>query len=203
MKILHISPTEPGFEAVKAAAEYIANGGVVVFPSDSCYGLAADPRNSAAMEKLYLIKNRPAEKAVSCIFRSIDTIAEWAELSPAIITLLEMHLPGPFTFLLEPKLAYPLFSEDALVGARIPDHPFTQALSEAVGPYTATSANRSGEPSTYSIDELQSQLAGGELPDLLLDAGVLPAVAPSTVVDLTVSPPTIVRQGSGLFKEIH
>jgi L-threonylcarbamoyladenylate synthase len=196
MEIIRIEPSNPAPEAIQAAADCIAAGRVVAFPSDTCYGLAVDPTNPAAMRKLYQIKARPQEKAVSCVFRSIDAIGEWAELIAELRAVLKNNLPGSFTFLLKPTGAYPL---DGLVGARIPDHPFTQALSEAIGQFTATSANRSGEPPCYSIGEMLAQLKNGELPDLTIDIGLLSVVPPSTVVNLTTSPPTIVRQGGGVF----
>ena len=199
MEIIPISAKRPNSTAIKAAASCIAAGGVVVFPSDTCYGLAADPTNPAAMKKLYRIKGRPREKAVSCIFSSVDAIEQWALLTPETRRILEMRLPGAFTFLLKPHAAYPIRDEDARVGARIPDNRFTQLLADAAGPYTATSANRSGEPSCYEVDDLLKQLGASESPDLVLDAGTLPSVPPSTVINLTTSPPAIVRQGSGVF----
>ena len=188
----------------------IASGGVAAIPTDTCYGLATDSTNLAAIERLYKIKRRPIEKAISCIFRDVSEAAQWAEIDFSQRKILEKYLPGFFTFLLKPTHAYPLKS--GLVGVRVPDFNFTRKLSLALGfPYTATSANISGLPACYSKDEFLGQVgdkAGGGvektdvcLPDLFVDAGVLPRVSPSTVVDLTVKPLRVLRQGGGEFIE--
>ncbi len=206
MKILTTSLSAPETSAIERAADALQRGGIVVFPSDTCYGLAADPAQPNAMVKLMRIKKRPSEKAVSCIFPSLEAINTWANIENWQSEILKKNLPGAFTFLLAPSSVYPLTEKGSLVGARIPESIFTQTLAKTFGkPYTATSANISGQPSAYSVDDLLAQFTGTKdsdrLPDLIIDAGVLPIVPPSTVVDLTVEPPKVVREGSALFQD--
>ncbi len=184
--------------AVTEAASVLKGGGVVLFPSDTCYGLAVDALEPNALDRLYAMKMRPREKAVSCIFASIDAIAEYALVEREAREILERNLPGPFTFLLPARPDSPL--PFLLIGARIPDCPLTQTLAHALGaPYTATSANISGRESCYDVKEFLHQyaLAGlRDLPDLALDAGDLPRIPPSTVIDLSRGKPRTVRSGT-------
>lgn len=215
MKIIETILHMPDQSVVFEAAETIRKGGVVALPFDTCYGLAADPANSEAVQKLFRIKQRAEDKAVSCVFGSIAMIEDWALLTDSNRTILENNLPGCFTFLLEPNDAYPFAAQGALLGARIPDSPLTRALSLELGaPYTATSANISGKPAAYAVEQLLAQLENDytgaifvgsgihavELPDIVIDAGPLPHLPVSTVVDLTVNPLRIVREGGGVLK---
>ena len=199
MKILHAEGREISEADIREIAQSLRAGGVVVIPTDTCYGFAADPMNARAMGKLFAIKQRPPEKSGSLIFASIDKMKAWAEISPAQELLLEKNLPGPFTFLLESTRAYPLAGA---VGARIPDFSFTKRLSgEFDAPYTATSANISGNPSLYDSKEIAHTFTGVTVePDLMLACGVLPYHAPSAVVDLRNDQIQIVRHGSYQLK---
>ena len=178
---------------IDAAKKYIQEGKVIAFPSDTCYGLAVDPTNPEAMQRLYALKSRSPEKAVSIIFPSINAAKEWAKVPKGTEEILKSNLPGPFTFLLTPTPAYPLNTE--AVAIRIPDNPHTKKLSDVLGSsYTATSANISNEPACYSPSEMKVQ---GLHPDFIIDAGELPHNEPSTVIDLRSGEPVIVREGSG------
>lgn len=176
-------------------------GGVIVFPSDTCYGLAANPLLSSAVTKVYEIKQRDIDKQISCIFGSIEQIKDWAELTKENEAILRKYLPGAYTFVLNPNSKYPLKGNTA--GIRIPDNKVTATLSKILNsPYTSTSANVAGLPSTYNIDELMGQFKNNKvLPDLIIDAGELALNPPSTVVDLTQKIPKILRQGSANFSE--
>jgi L-threonylcarbamoyladenylate synthase len=196
---------------IRYAADVLSHGGVVVFPTDTSYGLAADPANEAAMKKLYAIKARNSGKPVSCIFKSIDQAQAWAKMDDRAEKILHANLPGPYTFLLAANTRYPLGGDlPALAskvglprltrvkaGVRIPDFPVTSLLAELFDkPYTATSANLAGEPPAYSIAALMEQLKNeSTLPDLILDVGTLPQNPPSTIVDLTGPEPAIIRKG--------
>ena len=199
MKILHAEGREISEAHIREVAQSLHAGGVTVIPTDTCYGLAADPTNARAMEKLFAIKQRPSEKSVSLIFASIDQIKIWAKISSAQELILKKNLPGPFTFLLEPMRAYPLAGA---VGARIPDFSFTARLSGVFGvPYTATSANISGNPSLYDSKEVEDIYTGAPVePDLMLACGVLSPNAPSAVIDLRNDQIQIVRHSSYKLK---
>ncbi len=174
-------------------------GGTIVFPSDTCYGLAANPSLPSSIEKVYKIKKRELDKQISCIFQSVDQIKDWTILSDLNEKYLKDYLPGAYTFVLKPNEKYPL--NGSTVGVRIPNNSITSTLSSIFdSPYTSTSANISGLPSTYNVNDLIEQLRNTTIkPDIILDAGELALNPPSTVVDLTQNPPKILRQGSANF----
>jgi L-threonylcarbamoyladenylate synthase len=195
MLVRKIDPLTPDEETLQYAAKLIRGGGVVVFPSDSSYGLAANPSDKAALKRLFKIKQRPDDRQVSCVFRDISQIEQWSHINKAQLRTLERNLPGPFTFLLQPRVAYPI--EGMSVGVRIPDNSLTKALSYVLDqPYTATSANLSGWEPAYSLQDIL-QLFEGQIyqPDLILDVGKLPQYPPSAVVDIRGPRPKIIREG--------
>ncbi|QQG50084.1 MAG: threonylcarbamoyl-AMP synthase [Candidatus Berkelbacteria bacterium] len=195
MFVRKIDVNLPDQSVIEYAAKLIDGGGVVVFPSDSCYGLAADATNRSAVERLYKIKQRPFDKQISCIFRDLEQIEQWTVVGKSQRKTLERNLPGPFTFVLQARVGCPL--EGETVGVRIPDNSITRALAHTLGkPYTATSANISGEEVTYDLDEIfrnfERQIYQ---PDLILDAGKLPQYPTSAVVDIRKNRPVIIREG--------
>jgi L-threonylcarbamoyladenylate synthase len=195
MEIQPINRKNPEKTIVRHAADIVKRGGVVVFPSDTCYGVASNPYNKEAIRRLFNIKQRKYTKAVSCIFGNIGEVAQWTNLTNRDRVILEKNLPGPFTFLLRPSEKYPLKSE--CVGVRIPDSVFTSVFSATLKiPFTATSANLAGRRPTYSLAEILKQFKNQKhQPDLVLDAGELPRLPPSTVVNLTKKAPVIIRKG--------
>lgn len=185
---------------VASAAKIIKGGGVVVFPTDTCYGLATNPNKSDAVERLYKIKGRLAEKSISCIFQDLNQISSWANLEHFQKERLKKNLPGPFTFIIKANQNYPLKGET--IGIRLPDDKLTKALSQELDfPYTATSANISGQEPAYNLDEILNQFEGQIYqPDLVINAGPLLKGLLSTVVDITGYKPKIIRQGSGKLR---
>ncbi len=185
----------PEEEVIAYAAKMLKAGAVVAFPSDTSYGLAADPSNQDAMRRLYKIKGRDANIPVSCIFSDIDQIEDWAVVNPNQRKTLEKNLPGPFTLILEPRMTYPLGGQT--IGVRIPDSSVSKAIARAFGlPFTATSANRSGLEPTYSLEEIQQQFEGQIYqPDVIMDAGKLVKLPSSAVIDIREKKPKIIRQG--------
>jgi L-threonylcarbamoyladenylate synthase len=198
MKILSFQP--PAFTEKNAA--YVRGvfeaGGVIVFPSDTAYGLAANPRDPVALKKIFEIKQRPQEMAISCIFKTLEQAREWADVRDIDEKILMSYVPGPYTFLLLPTEMYPMQGK---VGVRIPKSDLTQALSDIfASPYTATSANVSGRPPMYTVEDVVKEFEGMDVqPDIVLDAGPLIVGRISTVVDLTEVTSKILRQGSGRF----
>ena len=203
MQVLKIDPTKPPLAAVHTAAETLRAGGICIYPTDTSYGIGVDPTNPIAMEKLLRMKGREVSKGVSLIVKNHEAIEQVAIVDTRQKRLLEHYLPGPYSFLLINKnFAYcPL----SAVMIRIPANPLTSALAETfLFPYTTTSANFSGEPPAYTMDELEQTLFDPErmvvIPDLVLDGGPLAKNPPSTIVDLTNWPPKILRQGEASFE---
>jgi L-threonylcarbamoyladenylate synthase len=174
----------------------------VIYPTDTTYGIGVDPTNPIAMDKLIRLKGRDIAKGVSLVISDHSQIEKVAVTDPRLEQILERFLPGPYSFLLINKnFTYcPL----SAVMIRIPDYPVTQALADLIKtPFTTTSANFSGEPPAYSMADLEDSLLNPErmvvIPDLIMDGGPLAKNQPSTIVNLTSWPPTIIRQGAAEF----
>jgi L-threonylcarbamoyladenylate synthase len=194
---LLVDPREPDPARIADAAATIRGGGIVAYPTDTLYGLAADPRNPRAIVRLFRVKDRPADRAIPLIAADHAAAAQAGRLTPRMRTLARHFWPGPLTLLVraDARLAPAVHSERRLVGVRVPDSVVARALARAAGGLiTATSANRSGAAPTALPNELQ-ELEGSGL-DLLLDAGPAPGGSPSTIVDITAEPPLLVRPGA-------
>ena len=155
-----------------AFAETIVAGGVVVFPADTVYGLACDPQNADAVERLYALKGRPPDKPAAVMFFSL---ADLPDLGPRTRALALRLLPGAVT-LLVPSDLYPLAGGAGTLGVRVPDVPFAD-----VPPVLQTSANLAGGPDARRLEDVPSRIRAGA--DLVIDGGELPGT-PSTVIDL-------------------
>jgi len=177
----------------------LKNGGLVIFPSDTVYGLLCDATNEQAVKKLIAFKNRPAGKPIS-VFSNLKFIDQQVKINKEQKKIIEEILPGPFTIILpsKHKVSRLLESETGTLGVRIPMYQLINRLIQEFGkPVTATSANIASRPAKYSIETLLKELTNKqkELIDLIVDAGQLPRNKPSTVVDLSQSDVKILRQG--------
>ena len=181
-------------EALQRAASILRRGGLIVLPTDTVYGLACDAWNSGAVAKLYEIKGRSDQKSIPVLLSGMADIAEVARASDQARALAAMFWPGPLTLVVEKIVGLPEeISATSTVGVRAPDQPFARQLLEEYGPLAATSANLSGQPSSNTAGQVLQAL-GGRV-DLLLDAGDVGGGVPSTVVDTTKDPPTLLREG--------
>jgi L-threonylcarbamoyladenylate synthase len=181
--------------AMERALAVLSAGGLVVMPTDTVYGVGCLAFNSEAVARLYLVKGRPENKPIPVLLSSaveLDSVA--IEVPQPMRRLAETFWPGPLTLILprRPSLPQAIGPGDT-VGVRVPAHRLAQRLLSAAGPMAVTSANLSGEPPARSADEAEMALAGRV--DLILDDGPSPGGQPSTVVDGTTDPMTIVREG--------
>ena len=177
----------------------LKSNGLVIFPSDTVYGLLCDAISEKAVQKLIAFKNRPPGKAIS-VFCHFELINELVKINKQQQKLLEEILPGPFTIILSSKhkVNKLLESEKGTLGIRIPAFQLINRLIQEFGkPVTATSANLAGRSAHYSINTLLNELSDKQkkLIDLIVDTGTLPRNKPSTVIDLTQSDVKILRQG--------
>ena len=174
----------------------LAQGGLVVHPTDTVYGLAADPFQEAAVARVYAVKARPRDLALSMAVSGIEDVFRYGVRTPLAENFCRKNLPGPFTVVLRATPAAPksLVNRQGLVGIRIPDHPIPRLLAKAYGPITTTSANRHGQPSATSCDEAKAQL--GDSVDLYIDAGPSPLGTESSVIDLSGPKAKVLRQGT-------
>jgi L-threonylcarbamoyladenylate synthase len=164
--------------AIEQALKILKDGGVVVYPTDTAYGLAVDATNFAAVKKLYALKGRDFKKPIHVIVPSTDLLTvPYYSLSREVLKLINKFWPGPLTIVVPLKArgaSWQMLSAGTkTIGIRYPNHETAQALCEAFGkPITTTSANLSGLPSTYSIAAVKKQFAKGKLkPDFYLDGG--------------------------------
>ncbi len=191
-------------DSIAEAAHILSAGGLVAFPTDTVYGVGAHAFQPQAVEKIYAAKIRPRDKAIPLLLATPDDLSLVAEsVPPAVHLLTERFWPGGLTLVLRKQaIVSDAVSPGPTVAVRVPDHPVTQALIAALGaPLAATSANLAGNPSPVTAQEVMGELAGRI--ELILDGGACPGGIPSTVLDLTTDPPTILRSGAIAEEEIR
>lgn len=178
------------------AVQCLKSGGIIAIPTDTVYGLGADPFNSDAVQKLYTFKGRPDGKPIPLVLSSVSDVHRVAQNLPDyFFYLTERFWPGGLTIIVEAKDLLPILTAGGnTVGVRIPDNPLLLQILQAFGgPAAITSANFSGEPPATSPQEIDEKLASRI--DLIVDGGKTPGPIPSTVYDISVSPPLIRRYG--------
>ena len=196
VKRLEIDPAHFDPAELDPAVDVLRAGGVVAYPTDTLYGLAADPRNAAAVARVYAIKGRPEASALTLIAADTEQAAAAASLSPRALALAQMMWPGPLTIvaMANPGLTKAALAGGSTVGIRVPRDDVARELARRFGfCVTATSANRSGAPPTRDPAVVLETLP--EL-DLIVDAGAAPGGPPSTIVDATADPLALIRDGA-------
>jgi L-threonylcarbamoyladenylate synthase len=189
--------------ALPHAVDVLINGGLVAFPTDTVYGLAALPTNVEFIERLYTAKGRESTRAIAILLSSVSELDE-VSLSPSksAIHLAQKFWPGPLTLIIPRHPALPeILSPNPTIGVRIPDHELALELLKAAGPLGVTSANISGRENTITAQEVLHQLDGRI--HLVIDGGASPGSVPSTVVDCTTPNPVILRPGPIKQEEIQ
>jgi len=188
--------SEQMLKKIKEAAQIIKAGGIVIYPTDTIYGLAADPYNHIAVLKVFAAKSRVEGKPLSVAVASFDQMDELVFTNTPARKLTKAFLPGPLTIILKKKARLPdeLTGGSDKLGVRIPNHPIALKFAELAGPITATSANIAGRSNPRSADEAKEQI--GDKVDFVLDAGESPIGEPSTVVDLSEEKLVVLRPGA-------
>ncbi len=204
MKYFRIDPKHPSQQAIAETVSVLQRGGVIVYPTDTLYGLGIDATNSKAVHKLYLIKQRNPKVPVSLMVHSLDEIEQISGmLSVDVYAQLKKLLPGKFTVLLEHKVSgiLPVLEEYSAhltgklkIGFRIPDLPLCSALTESFKhPISTTSANISGKGNLKTVTDIIAHF--GDRLDLILDGGPIASTKGSTIIDFTKKPLLVVREG--------
>jgi L-threonylcarbamoyladenylate synthase len=177
--------------------DVIRAGGVIAYPTDTFYGLGADPRDAEAVRKIFAIKGREAGQPILLLLHDRSEVAAWASVvTPSAERLMERFWPGPLTlvFSAAPRVLPELTGGSGTLGLRVPGNELTRELLRNLGTaLTGTSANRSGGRDPRTAEEVMREV--GDRVDLVLDGGATTGDRPSTVVDVTVEPPRIIRQG--------
>jgi tRNA threonylcarbamoyl adenosine modification protein (Sua5/YciO/YrdC/YwlC family) len=195
--LMAVNPDHPEPRKIARAAAAVDAGDVIAYPTDTVYGLGCDPLNKKAIDRLYAIKGMDRSHPLAFICPDLSDIARYAIVEKYHYRILRRLLPGPYCFILSSTREVPkmLQSKTRTVGIRIPAHAVTIALVRALGrPLVSSTAQRTSDEKPL-IDPREIDIAFPGL-GLVIDAGAGGEV-PSTVVDLTTNPPTIIREGAG------
>lgn len=192
-KIKILSTDDPG--GIPAAKEVLRQHGTIVFPTDTVYGVAADAFDPISVAKLYVIKERPQDKALPVLIGDISQLASLVlYVSEQVQHIAESFWPGALTLILPKGPDLPLeLSPYPTIGVRMPDLDFTLSLLKQTGPLATTSANLSGGPNPTTVKEVRDQLK--DRPDLILDGGATPGPTASTVLDVSGKGVKVLRHG--------
>ncbi|MDP2927809.1 MAG: L-threonylcarbamoyladenylate synthase [Candidatus Omnitrophota bacterium] len=194
-KIIKVNPSSPREESIRQAAKVLIDGGLVIIPTETVYGIAANALNEKALQRLYKIKNRPKDKPFAILIAQEHKVQELAvEVPVAAYKLMHKFWPGPLTVILKS-------ASQGKVGLRMPDNLIALAITTQSGvPLACPSANISDKPAPANFEQAIKDMDG--LVDLAIDAGLTKVGLESTVVDLSVEPPQITRSGAIKDEEI-
>lgn len=200
-KIVRIHPDNPQERNVRVVVECLSKGGLIIYPTDTVYGLGCDIFNNKAVDRICQIKGIKPEKAqFSIICSDLSHLSDYAKpLSNPVFRLMKRCLPGPFTFILEANTKVPgaLTKKKKTIGIRVPGNPVLKAIIELNGnPILSTSVHDSEHPDEYSTDPELIAERFVNLADIVVDGGFCGTI-PSTIIDCTGGTPEIIRQGLG------
>lgn len=186
-------------KAAKKAAEALARGGIIIYPTDTIYGIGVDARNQSAVRRLKELKGRETKKPISIMVGSVEEMARYGQMNAHALSFAHAHLPGPLTLVVRGNPMLPLDVQlHDTIGLRVPNDEFCNALSRAFdGPITSTSANKSGLAAQFSVQDIIWQF-GSHIASvaLIIDAGELPHRPASTVVSCLNDTPYVLREGA-------
>ncbi|MGI6472164.1 MAG: L-threonylcarbamoyladenylate synthase [Candidatus Methanomethylophilaceae archaeon] len=193
---------ETTMEAISYAAEEIASGNLVVYPTETVYGIGADVYNQKAVKKVFMVKNRPFDMALSVAVTDKKMIEDIAEINEIADRLIDAFLPGPLTIIIKknPLVSDLVTSGSQKVGIRMPDNPIALELVKRCGPIVATSANIHSHKDATSVEMAYNEL--GDSISTYLDSGSSNLGKPSTIVWLNGNEVEIIRQGAISIKQI-
>ena len=193
MRILKTNNSAPDENVINEAIDILANGGVIIYPTDTVYGLGANIFDNKAVRNVFKIKQRNLLKPLSILVSNTDAIELVARISIYQKDTIDKYLPGPYTFILNKTPIVPRVVTGGLthVGVRVPENKIACKLA-SIFPITTTSANLSNEKVLSSPEDILKQL-GCDV-DLVIDVGPLEAKSASTIIDLTTPQPTFIRR---------
>lgn len=199
--LMYIHPDNPEPRKIKQVVECLQDGGLVIYPTDTVYGLGCDIYNQKAIERLCRLKGiKPEKMSFSFICNDLSHISEYTlNLDTPTYKLMKRALPGPYTFILKANNSIPkLFKNNKrTVGIRIPDHAIPRAIVQELGhPIITTSIHHEDEVLDYITEAYLIEERFGKLVDIIIDGGT-GGIEPSTIVDCTGNEPTVLREGKG------
>lgn len=205
MKVIDLKANQ--IQAIKQAVDVLKKGGLIVYPTDTCFGLGAQATNQAAVKKIFDFKG-DRQKPIAIAVSDKHMASQYVQINEMADNIYKNFLPGPITVISKSKgkTVAKLESQQGTLGVRIPNYPFLLKLIAEFGqPITTTSANASGQKPPYNLDDFLKYNSKTRLAmvDLFLNPGPLPLRTPSTVVDTTLNEATIIRQGQIKLKDSY
>ncbi len=201
-EIRKIYTENPQVRLIQSAADILANGGIVVYPTDTIYGMGIDLFNKRAVEKVLRIKRASSHKLLTLICSDLKSVSDWAVVSTEAYRVMRRVLPGPYTFILPAGRQVPKITmhKRKTVGIRIPESKIILALVEALGRPLLSTSVPLGQDGYYSDPQEIADNFSNEI-DLILDAGIM-FNQPSTIVDFSSDEPEIIREGLGNIEDL-
>lgn len=204
-KTIRLDPETPDKAIITRAARIVQAGGLVLFPTTGLYGLGTDAMQPAAVQKIFDLKKRPPEKPVLILIDRVEALDRLVNTVPeSALKIINAFWPGLVTMVFQARENLPdvLTAGTGKIGVRLPLHPVAKALVGMAGvPVTGTSANLSGQPGAAEVTEIDPAVTEGV--DMVMDAGALMGGIGSTVVDVTTTPPRVLREGAVSAEQIN
>lgn len=194
--LLQVNPLHPEPRKIQRAVQALNAGEVIAYPTDTVYGLGCDISNKKAADRLYQLKGMDRSHPLAIVCPDLSEIAKYAIVDNQVYRVLRRFLPGPYCFILEATREVPrlLQTKRKTIGIRVPNHEVIRTVARELGrPVISTTAQRAGAQPHVDPSELDDDFSGL---GLVLDGGA-GGLVPTTVIDLTVSPPEIIREGAG------
>lgn len=199
-ELIRIYEENPNSKDIKKVVDILRNGGLIIYPTDTVYGLGCDITNTSALERIAQIKNVKLDKAnFSFICEDLSNLSDYVkQIDTQTFKILKRNLPGPYTFILPGNSNLPnVFKKKKTVGIRVPDNNICRALVKELGnPIVSTSIRDEDEVIEYTTDPELILEKWNKLVDVVIDGGYGDNI-PSTVIDLTNSEPEVIREGKG------
>jgi L-threonylcarbamoyladenylate synthase len=202
-RVVAVDPVVPARAPLRAATDTLRAGGVVAFPTETFYGLAAPALDSGSVRRIFELKGRPESKPLLVVVASVAMVETVAQVTAPARDLMMRYWPGALTLVLPARASVPAIvtAGTGTLGVRLSPHPIARGLAELLGePVTAPSANPNGLPPPTTTAGVLAYFPEGI--DLILDGGETLGGEPSTVLDLTVEPPRVLRQGAVLVRDL-
>jgi tRNA threonylcarbamoyl adenosine modification protein (Sua5/YciO/YrdC/YwlC family) len=197
--LLHIHPDNPQARQIKTVVECLLDGGVIIYPTDTVYGLGCNINNHKAIEKICVIKGIKPEKAqLSFVCSDLSHLSDYTKaISTPLYRTLKEYLPGAFTFILPASKLVPkiLQTKKSTIGLRVPNHKISYEIVKELGHPILSASLPNGEVEEYSDPEVIYDLYKNNV-DIVIDAGI-GGIVPSTIVDCTTDNYIVIREGLG------
>lgn len=201
--LIKLYPENPNPRELEKVVEVLQNGGIIIYPTDTLYGIGCDALNVRAVERICEIKGiNPLKSNLSIICSDMSDVSEYARISTPIYKLMRRNLPGPFTFILPTTSELPrIYKNRKTVGIRIPDNNISREIVKLLGnPIMTTSIHDESDEIEYTTDPELINEKWGDIVDIVVDGGYGGSVG-STVIDCTEEVPEIIRHGAGELVE--